>query len=464
MSDFGYNIGFSSTTLRQTPVAASIVLALLLSACGGGGGGGDGGAADASTDSPPPVDPPGSGSELGQPPVANADGFLFQVGSSVASDEALDTVAGGRKLAQNWNPVGGQMLTPGMKVSFFGRAESCAADLSDGPVAAASVAPDPATLSKMALSVPQSAYVRDWQPSGRNEQCAATARDSVGPSHVVLSAAARGGVGLYTTAAPSINGVQPFFGTYDASGQNGKGANAYNTSSFVTFRMDWRESPRRPWAHSGSVARIFTRQSIGSTTVSAPAGADQPVQAKQFLSVAFINNACAALGINSSRPCAVKYLFPLTIAQAGVSDWSKVGWFNRARVWFDPVQGNMPIVEGAPPESGKTLSDPDSGLPIFSSAGSSAQHGAFYDQAFDMRVSFAQLTNVLRIVTARQRGVGPSAVTDEQLKATWGTHWIDPTQWSLVTVAVGQEVHNPYPDGEASIGGAFSSVYVGPQD
>jgi hypothetical protein len=81
-----------------------------------------------------------------------------------------------------------------------------------------------------------------------------------------------------------------------------------------------------------------------------------------------------------------------------------------------------------------------------------------------MRISFAQLTNVLRIVTGRQGGVSPAGVTNEQLKGTWGSQWADPAQWSLVTVAVGQEVHNPYSHGESSIGGAFSSLYVGPQD
>jgi hypothetical protein len=462
MSDFGYKSGSSSTTVRRAPVAVSIAIALLVSACGGGGGEAD----EPVSTEPPPVgtDGSGSGPQTGQAPVANANGFLFQAGPSVASDQALDTLAGGRKLWQSWNPGREQMLTPGMKVSFFGRADDCAADLSDGPVAAAKVAPDAATLSKMALAVPQSSYVRDWQPSGRNELCSASARDAVGPSHVVLSAHSRGAVGLYTTAAATTGGEQPFFGPYDAGGQNGKGANAYNTSSFVTFRMDWKATPRRPWAHAGNVARIYSRQSIGLTTVKAPAGAELPVQAKQFLSVAFINNACAAQGITAGRPCAVKYLFPLTIAQAGISDWSKVGWFNRARVWFDPVQGNMPIVEGSPPPSGKTLSDPDSGLPIFSSAGEAAQHAQFYDLPFDMRISFAQLTNVLRIVTGRQGGVSPAGVTNEQLKGTWGSQWADPAQWSLVTVAVGQEVHNPYSHGESSIGGAFSSLYVGPQD
>lgn len=443
-------------------MAISIALAFLVTACGGGGGGGA--EEPAGSTEPPPASTDGSGSQPVQAPVANANGFLFQAGPSVASDQALDTMAGGRKLSQSWNPGREQMLTPGMKVSFFGRADSCAAELSDGPVAAAEVAPDAATLSKMALSVPQSSYVRDWQPSGRDEQCAASTRDAVGPSHVVLSAHARGAVGLYTTAAGTRGSEQPFFGPYDAGGQNGKGANAYNTSSFVTFRMDWKATPRRPWDHASRVARVYTRQSVGSAIVDAPAGADLPVQAKQFVSVAFINNACAAQGITAARPCALKYLFPLTIAQAGVSDWSKVSWFNRARVWFDPVQGNMPIVEGAPSQNGKTLFDPDSGLPIFSSAGEAAQHSAFYDMPFDMRISFDQLTNVLRIVSGRQNGVSPAAVTVDQLKGTWGNQWADPAQWSLVTVAVGQEVHNPYANGESSIGGSFSSVYVGPQN
>lgn len=437
-------------------MASLIAVGLLVGACGGGGGG------DATKEPAQGITVP----DASQPLVDNGDAFLFRVGPELASDQALDRLAGGSFLFPSWNPAGGQMLTPGMKVSFFGRADGCDVDLSNGPVRTSTSAPDSTTLSRMALAQPQAGFLRDWQPAGQSQKCAADARTAVGPSRVVVNADTGGGVGLYTTA-DGTSETKPFFGPYDAGGQNGTGANAYNTSSFVTFRMDWRQLPRRPWVPSaaaqGSVARIYTRQSVGSAAVSAPANASLPVQAKQFLAAAFINNACASEGITAARPCLVKYLLPLAVTEAGVQDWTQVGWFTKARVWFDPVQGGMPIVEGAPPARGATLFDGDSGLPVFSSAGGAAQHGVFKDLAFDVRISMAQLTNVLRIVTARQTRSTPQAVTAEQLAATWGGAWSDPAQWSLVTVAVGQEVHNPYADGNASVGGAFSSLYVGPQ-
>jgi hypothetical protein len=456
-----------NATFHSRPMLSLISVTLLAAACGGGGGGGESGGQTGAAEVPQAVvssEAPRTTEEL----VENADAFAFRAMSGPASEEALNAVAGGSKVHSSWNPWRGEMLTPGMKVSFFGLARGCAAELSDGPVHASTAVPDGAALSKMALSSSASAFVRDWQPGGHADACDNTVREAAGPSRVVLKAGTNGGIGLFTTAvALNPDGSQPFFGPYAAGGQDGRGANAYNTSSFVTYRFDWRAAPHRPWVQNSpgapSVMRIHTVQSVGLADVRAPDAASLPVQAKQFLAVAFINNVCADDGITPSRPCAVKYLFPLAIAQTGVQDWSKVDWFQKARVWFDPVQGGMPIVEGSPPASGVTMIDGESGLPVFRSAGEAARHSPFAELTFDLRVTHEQLINVLRIVASRQLQVTPSLVSESQMEALWGAAWNDPAQWSLVTAAVGQEVHNPYADGVSTIGGAFSSVYVGPQ-
>lgn len=454
----------SATPVSGRGLAAlfSTVALVSLAACGGGGGG--------SPQSQPQGSPPPSPSPSPAPSpestfVSNADAFLFQVGSTVATDAALATVAGGTNLFKSWDPVAGQMLTPGMKINFFGMAPDCQASIANGPVASATTVSDTALLSAMAMPA-MGAFTRDWQPSGASSQCNSAAQSLVGPSHVVMTADATGGAVGLSTRASTAGGV-PFFGAYGASGQNGLGANAFNTSSFVTFRIDWVHAPRHPWvpaaAGQANVARIFSRQSIGSVSTIAPANATLPVQAKQFISVQFINNACASLGITASRPCSVKYLLPTAIVQANVTNWASVGWFGKARVWFDPAQGGMPIVEASPSASGSAMNDIDTGLPVYTSAGAAAGHAVFADQPFDVRISFAQLQNVMRIIAARQGGTTWSLVTDAQVAAAFGPGWNDPATWSFVSAAIGQEVHNPYSDGSSSIGGQFRSIYVGPQ-
>lgn len=465
MRRIGYNHSAVSYSGRRGaahwPMLTALAMSLALAACGGGGGG----------DTAPPAgndgDPP-SGVDASDPFAGGPNAFRVDVASALTSAQALDAVAGGQRRFASWNPVGGDMLKPGLKVNFFGRAPSCETGVANGPVQELPAAPEDAWRRAVALGEGGDGFVADWQPSGQTAACASEARDAQGPGRVVLDARA-GAVGLYTASAAKAGAGEPLMLPYDAAGQDGKGTNAFNTSSFVTFRMDWRQTPQRPWLSNAlpgqaGVARIHTRQAIGTLVANAPTGHTQPVQSKQFLAVGFINNACAAGGMSASRPCQVKYLFPLAIAQAGISDWSRVGWFTSGRVWFDPVQGGMPIVEGAPPARGEALHDVETGAALFTSAGSPARHGAFADKAFDMRISFDQLRTVLRIVAGRQAKVPASQVTPEQLAATWGSAWADPAQWSLLTVAVAQEVHNPYADGEARAGGAFSALYVGPQD
>lgn len=455
----------ASRGFGRTPIGATaLLLALSLCACGGGdagetaspqAGSGTGGGTDVGSGQ-------GGGTALPPAPVARDDAFMFEPTAAMGSDQALQAVADGQTLAQGWNPTRAAMLSPGMKVSFFGRANGCAREAVDGPLDVRTAAPGDDTLARMGITTASGAFVRDWQPSGRSGFCDAEAQDGAGPSRVVISAHAHGAIGLATSAAPASQST--FFGAYDAAGQDGMGTNAFNTSSFVTFRMDWQRAARRPWAGPSATARVYSRQSVGAVRATAPEGSTQPVQAKQFVSVAFLNRACAAQGIAAGRPCVVKYLFPLVVAQAGVTDWQRVGWFNSGRVWFDPVQGSLPIVEGAPGEPGAVRLDAHSGQPLFTSAGASAQHAAFVDRAFDIRISFAQLGLALRVVTARQAGTAPVDVSDDQMSATWGAQWNDPAQWVLVSVAVGQEVHNPYAGGDARIGGAFRSLYVGPAD
>jgi len=110
---------------------------------------------------------------------------------------------------------------------------------------------------------------------------------------------------------------------------------------------------------------------------------------------------------------------------------------------------------------GQSVTDKDSHLPIFTSQGAATQHAAFKDQNFDLRVSFDQLANVMRIVVARKLGVSPAQVGDGDLAATWGARWNDPDAWVLLNSEVGQEVYNPLTDRTAYLGGSFKQLYVG---
>ncbi|TDM09698.1 MAG: hypothetical protein C4K60_10860 [Ideonella sp. MAG2] len=205
---------------------------------------------------------------------------------------------------------------------------------------------------------------------------------------------------------------------------------------------------------AGGVAMLTAKASVNGSRADV-------VQVKQQMMVTVYNHQCRQ--DNSAMPCQIQYLWNTAIVRSGVTDWSTQRWFQRAQVWFDPAQGSIPIVSGPLPASGVTTLEEDHGLSIWTSQGAASSHTPFAGKKFDATISFQQLSNVLRITTARKVGKSPGDVTDAEVAAVWGSRWAEPAAWSLLTSHVGQEVYNPDSQFRAEIGGNFSSLFVGPQ-
>jgi hypothetical protein len=443
----------------------SLCVSAVLSACGGGGG--DAGSA-------------GSGVEVAQsspqaqaqvvidPLVDGSEAFHFTVDASLVDDAALQAAAGG-SVYTAWDPTGSnELYAAGMKVTFFGQASACPS-VSNGVVDAGADGDLLTAANATTTSANATGKLWRWSPSGATSGCSADAQQASGPSMVFLNPdSSHGGLALYTHSGPRSDGSSGLLAPFDASGQNGSGANAYITGSFVAFRQAWRSaSAPHPWVGANqatdAVARVVATESVGRADVGSIVDVNQPVQVKQQVSVGFINTECMAGGSSAQRPCNVSYLFNTAIYRAGVDDWSTVAWFQQGKVWFDPAQGGTPIIEVPVAAAGQVVSDGDSGLALYQSKGNASQHASFAALDFDMRVSFDQLQNVLRIVAARKLGTTPSAVTDADLASLWGSRWNDRTAWVLLAATTGQEVRNPFATQQAEIGGQLSRLYVGPQ-
>jgi hypothetical protein len=464
-----------ATVPGRAPSLRAPVLSLLmcaaLAACGGGGGGGGTTAAGTETAQtiPNTPSPPDTGPQavVLEAFTASEQAFHFQVTDGLGSDTALQTAAGGSTFSA-WNPTGSsQLFAAGLKVNFFGRGNGCDTGASNGPVGQGADVALPTVATATGVSTTASKLWR-WAPSGGFSPCSADAQGRQGPNMVMLNpkSEAGGGVALYTHTGPDTDGVTSLLRPFDASGQNGAGANADINGTFVTFRQDWLGAPRHPWLGAGPSlpsARIVTTQSVAALEVGTEVIANQPVQAKQQLSVGFVNPTCMSGGASAARPCQVSYLFNTAIQRAGIDDWSTVSWFQNGKVWFDPAQGGTPIIESPVKAAGVTVVDESSGLGLVQSKGNATQYGAFSDFNFDLRISFDQLQNALRIVAGRKYGVAPSAVSDAQMVELWGATWQDRADWVLLAATSGQEVHNPIGTRQALIGGNFKQVYVGPQ-
>jgi hypothetical protein len=455
MQAFGYNSGTSSAALvRRAPMASLFAISLLVAACGGGGGGAD-------AEQPPlgSEQPQDSGASTGPVPQDGPDALYFRAGSALAAPGALDKLSGGDSLFAVWNPQDQQAaLKPGMKVMFFGRAQGCEERV-QGPVTAVSDERLAQLARLTGVSHESAGATLRWTPSGQSAGCSADAQGRSGASAVYLNADdAAGGVGMLTTSGRQDDDAAPFFGPFPDGGQNGAGTNAHIGGTFVNLRQAWGVAdPLQPWLGS-AVARVRSQQSMGAVRVDT---AGQAVQAKQQMMATFLNPTC--LRESGDQPCQIQYLFNTAIVRSGVSDWSKVSWFRQGDVWFDPVQGGIPIVDGPIHGSGNVTTDSQSGVPLFVSQGSATQHAAFTNRTFDVTISFEQLQHVLRIVAARKLSVAVADLSDSQLASVWGRAWNDRNAWVLLSGHVGQEVYNPSSEHRVQIGGGFRSLYVGPQ-
>jgi hypothetical protein len=436
-----------------------LLAALAVSGCGGGGG------AEPITVQPP-TEPPAGGIDDGQStgPVLNTEGdsFLFKPEGRFATAAELDKLLDGTALFAAWNP--GNPLTalkPGMKVMFFGAAQGCAAN-AEGPLTSVSAGRLAELAALTTMPATGSHEGLRWTPSGQSAACSTDTQARSGGSSVYLNPHnTAGAVAMLTTSGPQSDGQVPFLGPYGVNGQDGRGANAHITGSFVNFRTAWfKADPLQPWLN-GTKARIQSVQGLGNVKLDAAAGA--VAQVKQQVAATFLNPTCMQELSSVGKPCQVQYLLNTGIQRAGVSDWSTVPWFQKGDVWYDPAQGGIPIVDGPIYASGQSTVETQTGQSLFTSQGSATQHKAFARRTFDVTISFEQLSTVLRLTSARAAGVSLSALNANHLQAHWGSRWSEPSAWVLLSVDVGQEVYNPDSSRRVEIGGGFSSLYVGPQ-
>lgn len=368
-----------------------------------------------------------------------------------------------------WNASDPQLvLKPGMKVLFFGRAEGCDIRAAGGPVKHEGNARFNQAMALTGVPAAPPGKGEKWTPSAESDSCDLSVRGEVGDTFVHLNRdPEQGGIGIFTFTGSEPTGKKgSFFRPFDARGKGGNGANANIEGTFVAFRFDWQKGNTvRPWAGGQETAdqraaELKTSQSVVAASVPA-GGKDKPIQVKQQVIVAFINPTCFREGKDRKKSmCQVQYLFNVAVLRAGVSDWSKVGWFKDAGVFFDPAQGGMPVVHGPLGRNGETSRDHKWDLDLYTSLGAPSQHSVFNDETFHARISFKQLKNTLRLVAAESLKKPAGDVGSGDLSSVFGPKWDDPNEWALLSANVSQEVFNPYSEA-AFIGGSVKGLAFG---
>jgi hypothetical protein len=439
-------------------VGGIFTLAALITACGGGGGGSP--SSGSTGGEQPQGNTEDSGASTGPALTLGNDSFYFKPELSMTQPGSLDHIAGGHRLSTAWNPNEANIaLAPGMKVIFFGQAPNCDFPM-QGPVDTFDDTrlTEVSRLTAIAAASPTST-VR-WSPSGRSVHCNATAQSQSGNAAAFLAAdVSQGGVGLLTSTGSDSADAPPFFGQFSAQGQDGSGNNAFLQGSVVGFRQNIdAASPLRPWLATNKL-RVRSEQAVGSAKVDG--GNGELVQAKQQIGLSFLNKRCFAE--TSGRPCQIQYILTTAIYRRGVSDWSRMNWFKKANMLYDPVQGGIPVVDGPLYSSGTATQDAQYGLSVWTSQGSATRHDTFASRTFDVTISFEQLLNALKLTAASATHQSPDQVTDEQMATLWGSGWQDTSQWVLLSSDIGQEIYNPDVAFRAELGGGFRELFVGPQ-
>jgi len=374
-----------------------------------------------------------------------------------------------------WNPNHqSAVLKPGMKVMFFGRGENCEPASSNGPVSKFNeLSPRQAARIKNLTGLATSDKGHFWTPSANFEQCAPVIRNETGDSFVYVNENPRlGGIGLFTSTGPGPGGTDSFFRPIGPKGKNGRGTNANIEGTFVSFRFGWwKNDSIRPWTDSSerdaeNLAEIETIQSVA--TLSAGGKDHQTtntvVQAKQQLVASLINPSCFQTRKSKKQLCQLQYLFNLAVIRSTTRDWKEVDWFKSAGLMLDPAQGGMPVIHGPVGKPGEVTHYRHSRLALYSSEGEPSQHISFSDKLFRIQISFEQLRNALRLVTAKTANKSIARVTDEDLSNKFGHKWDEPEAWALLSLHVAQEVYNPDNQIRSFIGGNVRKLTIGQRE
>ncbi len=371
------------------------------------------------------------------------------------------------------NPIA--VHKPGMKVMFFGHAEGCDLDTKNGPVTNTG---NPNFIQAAQLTgIPLAAegMGQRWSPSGNVSQCDEKVRNQVGETFVhVNEDSLKGGIGIFTSTGSRKPGEHAFFDVFDMGGQsgtgkggrNGKGPNAYTEGTFVTFVFDWQKGVAvQPWTGDSQSKSIFEVRTVQSVVKSPENNSlsstnSEPIQAKQQIVVSLVNRNCINSNLKDRNKCNIKYLFNLAVYRPGVKNWDNVSWFNAAGIFFDPSQGGVPIVNGPIGDRGVITLEKASGLELYTSLGEPSQHENFNNKEFRIQISFEQFKNVLKLVVSKALKKPLTKVTPEDMEVIYSNKWNDHNEWFLALTNVSQEVHNPYSDISAQLGGAIGEIEI----
>lgn len=374
-----------------------------------------------------------------------------------------------------WNPSSSSkdMFSPGVKIVFFGSASYCDEQVGTGLVSNDAHYTGQDILRDTGLAVRAGIDTDIVGPIPDPKHCAVNEKPWRGGSFVVRdSSDARGGIGLFTTVGPDEKGKVPLVGPFSSKGQSGSGSNAGISGTFVVWRFDWSRPAVAPlWPKTagnspsgGTVMEMETTQTVASVALGSVSDApNSPVkQIKQQFTVTLINPACRRALEKQDRQCQMQFLFNAGVVRSRVTDWTKIDWFQTARLWIDPAQGNMPVVDGPIGEKGQVTKDATQEYALYTSAGESSQHGLFKDKTFRIRLGFDQFQNALRIATATQMKKMPRTISPNDIAQYFGPVWNDPSSWTLLSVEVAQEIYNGSPDSEAHIGGNVRDIAIRP--
>ncbi|SDY85768.1 hypothetical protein SAMN05421755_10565 [Nitrosomonas sp. Nm33] len=358
------------------------------------------------------------------------------------------------------------VLKPGMKVMFFGRAEGCNSRAGNGPVKNYGSSQFSQASELTGIPLAREGKGGRWAPSGDTAHCEKSVHAEVADTFVhVNKDPVHGGIGIFTFTGPDQTGHSSFFRPYSKRGKNEKGINASIEGAFVMFRFDWKkENAVRPWATGSEVVdqrkvEFRTVQNVATLSLGEEitTNTSDPMQAKQQLISSFINRSCF---LETKKKCQLQYLFNTAVYRNGITNWDSVKWFKEGGVFLDPGQKGMPVVRGPIKRRGETIKDSQSGLTLYSSLGEPTQHMEFRDKVFRMQVSFAQLKNALTIITAKLLRKPPNQISSEDLSSIFGSRWDDPSEWLLLSVGIGQEIHNPDENVRVFLGGGVREIQV----
>jgi len=378
-------------------------------------------------------------------PSAGPNGYLVDVPTQAAT--LADLNAFGNPFFAAWNPTdNASILSPGMKVIMWGSPDPSCPASTQGPMGTfADSSLVNAGYPNSPANVPSNMRFTPLPMAS----CTAASTGKQGPNLVFGDGSQ---IWMYVS---SLGQSDALLLPWNAAGQNGTGANANLLDAVVTF-----ETPQpwtiKPWVSNG-LARIAAMAQVTAITADNVAEVNQ---VKQELELNFVNTTClASLPANQ---CQMEWQFEQVIVQSGVTDWSKVPWAQSPVLFFDPAQGTIPVMAVTlVPGVGQNITDGTTGLSLATSQGTATQHAPIPLTQFDVSMSFNQLANAIRIISAKflNQPVGTDTACS-QCSQVFGASWNDPAAWVVSDVQVEQEDADPSHKSGAVLGG-FTWLYVG---